>query len=158
MWRWRSLPPAIARTRPQPRFRFQGQSRSHRVPLHIIDNRPQLVLGTNPVVIILTHPERSARSSDNPIGTVAGGCFQPTHDLRQMRSWPDYEMNVIRHHHPCDQFISLPDTFAISQRIDYYLRDTWVFQPARSGNHAVQLPVPCDEFFSRIGIAYQKRE
>ena len=152
------LPSAFfCRARPGPLLGQGDQAGGYRIAFDVCRYRVQLLFCPNPVVVVFPLPEWRARYSDDPVGSVCGCGFQPTHDFGKRFVRLYHDVHVIRHYYPRAEVVRMALVLAISQRLCKHVCDSASSQPPWTKLASVELSVEFGEGFSGIGIVSQQR-
>ncbi|MCU1258423.1 MAG: hypothetical protein JWO80_1308 [Bryobacterales bacterium] len=146
-----SLAAGLLRARPDPIPGFYDQTRPNRVPFDIIDNFIQFPPIPNPQVKILARP-KFPRSSQDPIRPHRCVSPQPGHNLAQLPTRLQHNIDVGPHDQPSNQLIRLPNSVPIHQSLGHYPRDPRLRQPHGSRRQSCcrRLSLPIHQKLRRL--------
>ena len=118
-------------TRPSPRLRNLHQASSHRIVLHIRNQRPQFLLCPNPVIVRFILPKRQASAAQDIIRHARRAPLNPSHHRGKAAAKLPNHVDMIRHEHPGVEVIKIAAGLSKQKRVSHHLRNASIRQPAR---------------------------
>src|ERR1022692_461555 len=118
-------------TRPWPVFGARHESGLPRIRLDIPNHRSKFLVSSNPPVKILTLPEGLPFPDCDSVGAHGGSGLQPSPNLGQVLMRLQNNVYVIRHDHPREQIVTVPDAFAKKKCLHKRVTNVRVRQPSR---------------------------
>src|SRR5579871_564370 len=118
-------------TRPSPRLCNLHQTSSHRILLHIRNQRPQFLLCPNPVIVRFILPKRQASAAQDIIRHARRAPLNPSHHRGKAAAKLPNHVDMIRHEHPGVEVIKIAAGLSKQKRVSHHLRNASIRQPAR---------------------------
>jgi hypothetical protein len=106
-----------------------SEIRTHRIELDVANYIGHLLIRSHPAIKRLILPEVLSGSTQNLIRAFCGHAFHELSNLRRGNFGANQEVNMIRHHHECDQFIVAARSLAKPNRIGDARCDFRLLQP-----------------------------
>jgi hypothetical protein len=140
--------------RPGPQVRFFHQSGPHRIPFDVPTDPLEFPPVSHPVVIGLVLPEWQPGSTQDEVGLATAGILHGARDFPQCFVRLQQNMHVVRHDHPCKEFIQSPSFSSRKKCLRDNRGNLSTLQERGTRMGGVQLPVQRQEplaFRWRVG-------
>jgi hypothetical protein len=143
---------SFRRARPRPVLGASNKPGAYRIRLDIRNHGSELLISPNPTVEILALPERLSGPACQSIGAHGGCGFQPSQNLGKLCMRLHDDVNMIGHDNPREQVVTVPNAFAIDERLHKRVGNILVSQPSRAFARTIQLPIVQQESSPHVGI------
>jgi len=108
-------------TGPRELLRSCGDPGLHRIHLDVTSNPLKLRVIADQPIVTLVLPKRSPGKAEHTVGFPCGESLQRLHELRNLHSWSNENVNVIGHHDEAMQRVVARVSMVNS--VDHYPRD-----------------------------------